>query len=231
MKTLLTSKKFTPEQEKVLSESDFSVSFIPFISIFPISQAKKNFKEYTLFVFTSENAVTHFTFEGISENVSFAAISGNTSLMLEKKIKRSPVFVGKNAHELAKNIVSSCSKLEKILFVSATKRRDELPKVLIENGYTFSEHSVYETKILAPRVNTLFDYYVFFSPSSVESFFKKNVLPQKATLIVIGATTEIALKQKTTLQIQKPNYPSRNSIVELLCEKKITKTPMNFKNS
>ena len=97
-------------------------------------------------------------------------------------------FIADNAFDLANFLI--LAKPNKVIFFCGNLRREELPVLLAENGISVEEHIVYETTLLNPEFSQKFDGILFFSPSGVRSFCKKN--KPDAVAFCLGNTTAIS---------------------------------------
>lgn len=89
------------------------------------------------------------------------------------------------------------SQSKTITFCCGNIRRDELPDMLRNAGVTVNEIVVYETHETPKPLIGTYDGVMFFSPSSVRSFFNGNTLPASTICFAIGHTTGAALQERT----------------------------------
>ncbi|MEP6927894.1 MAG: uroporphyrinogen-III synthase [Ginsengibacter sp.] len=170
-------------------------------------------------VFTSMNGVT-----AVEKLLSFKPLwkifcIGNTTKKLVEKIFGEANISGdaENANLLAEKIIAD-SSIKKIIFFCGDQRREELPAKLKKNKIDIEEFTVYKT-IETPQVlSKQYDGILFFSPSAVKSFFKKNSIDNNTKSFAIGFTTANALK----LFIQQPviiaEKPGKENLINLAIE-------------
>lgn len=93
------------------------------------------------------------------------------------------------------------SQSKNITFCCGNIRRDELPDMLRNAGITVNEIVVYETHETPKPLSGTYDGIMFFSPSSVRSFFTSNALPANTICFAIGHTTGAALQERTASNV------------------------------
>ena len=127
------------------------------------------------------------------------------------------------ASDLAE-IISLIYAKESFTFFSGNLRRDVLPKTLKENGITFNEIEVYETKITSKKITHKLDGILFFSPSAVESYLKLNTIKEEICFC-IGETTAEALENKKIKNIIIADKPSVENVIAEVLEYSSPLTP------
>lgn len=70
---------------------------------------------------------------------------------------------------------------------------DIIPNFLNQENVVFEKIVVYENQSQPKEIKKDYEAYLFFSPSGVNSFFEKNLLPKNSITIAIGGTTAKAL--------------------------------------
>ena len=212
---ILSTKKLLPNQKQKLLNANFTVIEEDFIETniknFELSKVNNNL------IFTSQNAVQsilqHPKCEDLKSKDVFS-IGMKTKDLLTENGFNVVAYTG-YAADLAE-IISLIYSEESFTFFSGNLRRDVLPNTLKENGITFNEIEVYETKITSKKVTKKVDGILFFSPSAVESYFKMNTIKDE-TCFCIGETTAEALENKKVKTIVIADKPSvENVIAEVL---------------
>ena len=212
---ILSTKKLLPNQKQELVDSNFTVIEEDFIETniknFELSKVNNNL------IFTSQNAVQsilqHPKCEDLKSKDVFS-IGMKTKDLLTENGFNVVAYTG-YAADLAE-IISLIYSEESFTFFSGNLRRDVLPNTLKENGITFNEIEVYETKITSKKITKKLDGILFFSPSGVESYFKMNTIKDE-TCFCIGETTAEALENKKVKTIVIADKPSvENVIAEVL---------------
>lgn len=212
---ILSTKKLLPNQMQELLDANFIVIEEDFIETniknFELSKVNNNL------IFTSQNAVQsilqHPKCEDLKSKDVFS-IGMKTKDLLTENGFNVIAYTG-YAADLAE-IISLIYSKETFTFFSGNLRRDVLPNTLKENGITFNEIEVYETKITSKKITKKLDGILFFSPSAVESYFKMNTIKDE-TCFCIGETTAEALENKKVKTIVIADKPSvENVITEVL---------------
>ena len=233
---ILSTKKLSPNQKQELLDANFTVieeDFIEtniknfeFSSFGGVSEGRGGLKINKNLIFTSQNAVQsilqHPKCEDLKSKDVFSVGMKTKDLLTENGFN--VVAYTGYAADLAE-IISLIYSRETFTFFSGNLRRDVLPETLKENGITFNEIEVYETKITSKKISSPnlskgkengFDGILFFSPSAVESYFKTNTIKDE-TCFCIGETTAEALENKKVKTIVIANKPSvENVIAEVL---------------
>ena len=213
---ILSTKKLLPNQKQVLLEANFIVIEEDFIETniknFELSKVNDNL------IFTSQNAVQsilqHPKCEDLKSKDVFS-IGMKTKDLLTENGFNVVAYTG-YAADLAE-IISLIYSEESFTFFSGNLRRDVLPNTLKENGITFNEIEVYETKITSKKVTKKLDGILFFSPSAVESYFKMNTIKDE-TCFCIGETTAEALENKKVKTIVIADKPSVENVIAEVVE-------------
>ena len=212
---IVSTKKLLPNQKQELVDANFTVIEEDFIETniknFELSKVNNNL------IFTSQNAVQsilqHPKCEDLKSKDVFS-IGMKTKDLLTENGFNVIAYTG-YAADLAE-IISLIYSKETFTFFSGNLRRDVLPNTLKENGITFNEIEVYETKITSKKITKKLDGILFFSPSAVESYFKMNTIKDE-TCFCIGETTAEALENKKVKTIVIADKPSvENVITEVL---------------
>ncbi|WP_395065590.1 uroporphyrinogen-III synthase [Flavobacterium sp.] len=208
---ILSTKKLLPNQKQELLDANFTVVEEDFIETniknFELSKINKNL------IFTSQNAVQsilqHPKCEDLKSKDVFS-IGMKTKDLLTENGFNVVAYTG-YAADLAE-IISLIYSEETFTFFSGNLRRDVLPETLKENGITFNEIEVYETKITSKKITKKLDGILFFSPSAVESYFKMNTIKDE-TCFCIGETTAEALENNKIKNIVIADKPSVENVI------------------
>lgn len=213
---ILSTKKLLPNQKQELVDANFTVIEEDFIETniknFELSKINNNL------IFTSQNAVQsilqHPKCEDLKSKDVFS-IGMKTKDLLTENGFNVVAYTG-YAADLAE-IISLIYSEESFTFFSGNLRRDVLPNTLKENGITFNEIEVYETKITSKKITKKLDGILFFSPSAVESYFKMNTIKDE-TCFCIGETTAEALENKKVKTIVIADKPSVDNVINEVIE-------------
>jgi uroporphyrinogen-III synthase len=179
---------------------------------------------YADIAFTSANAVEMLNRYMVAEdtghiiNWNVYCISGKTKRAVQAAGFLPDVISGEgaNAAELAQVILDS--HVKQLIFFCGNRRRDELPAMLRKNGVVVSEVVVYETVEQPAAVQETYDAVLFFSPSSVQSFFSANELPARTVCFAIGPTTASSLKTFTGNVIRSSVAPDPKELITEVAE-------------
>ena len=213
---ILSTKRLLPSQKQVVLDANIDLTDEDFIETniknFELSKVNNNL------IFTSQNAVQsilqHPKCEDLKSKDVFS-IGMKTKDLLTENGFNVIAYTG-YAADLAE-IISLIYSEESFTFFSGNLRRDVLPNTLKENGITFNEIEVYETKITSKKVTNKVDGILFFSPSSVESYFKMNTMKDE-TCFCIGETTAEALENKKVKTIVIADKPSVENVIAEVVE-------------
>lgn len=223
---VLSTKKLDPSIIEYAKQNNIDIIEQEFISIKPIftEDKQKQIIELTKsgiqhIVFTSSNAVTAFekylqagdTFDLV--NWKAFCLSGKTkeAILNSSYLGINIIGEAENAPELAKKIIEQ--KIEEIIFFCGDKRRDELPSLLQQAGTKVHEIIVYKTVETPIVAANDFDAILFFSPSSVKSFFSVNQIKRNTICFAIGQTTADSIADFTDNKIITSEFPSQEMII------------------
>ena len=171
-------------------------------------------------VFTSMNAVEAVAAQLEDHQPDWTIYTmGNTSQQLVKKYFGAQAIAGtaNNASELAE-LIAEDGYAKEVIFFCGDQRRDELPDFLRKNEMEVYEIEVYKTIATPHKLNMHFDGILFFSPSSVESFFSVNKLSSQTILFAIGNTTANTIKKYAENKIIISDAPGKENLVEEMIE-------------
>lgn len=166
-------------------------------------------------VFSSKNAV-----EAVAECIrtkkpiwKVYCIGKTTSSLVKQFFGEDVVTVtADNAITLAERII--LNKEQEVYFFCGDKRRDELPDLLKQNNILVNEIEVYTTTILQHKLEKDYNAVLFFSPSALQGFFKKNSVKDGAVLFAIGNTTAEEIKKFSSNMIIVSDKPNKKELIE-----------------
>ncbi len=217
---------------------NIKIDFRPFIHIEPIDikefrKQKIDILSHTAVIFTSRNAVDHY-FRLCKENkvemppdMKYFCISEQTANYLQKYIviRKRKIFTGsKTAADLIE--ILKKHKNEKYIFPCSNIRKDDIPKFLQDNGYTYSEAVIYKTVAsdLSDLADVNYDVIAFFSPSGINSLFVNfpEFKQNNTRIAAFGPTTSKAVRDaglKLDIEAPMPNAPSMTGAIEVYIKK------------
>lgn len=218
-----------PLPEALIEEAkqkDIWVDEISFIETEPLrsvevqQEIEQALIKITTVVFTSMNAVEAVAAEidGIIPQWKIYCIGQTTQQLVKKYFNENAIAAtADSALELAEKIVED-AQTDEVTFFCGDQRRDELPDYLVENDIDVNEIVVYRTMAVQQKIEK--DYYgiLFFSPSAVYSFFKKNKPDDQTLYFAIGNTTATAIKKYTKNKIIIATEPGKENLVRLAIE-------------
>lgn len=172
--------------------------------------------QFATVVFTSMNAVESVTgmLDGHIPNWNIYCIGYRTKELIEKYFGETAIAgTADSAMELAELIIEE-DATDEVVFFCGDQRRQELPSKLHEHNINVIEITVYQTIPINHTIEKEYDGVVFFSPSAVDSFFKKNKLPAKTIVFAIGITTEQTIRKYCSNKIIVSRLPGKEKLVE-----------------
>lgn len=217
---------------------DLKIDFRKFIEIDPVDskefrKQKVNILDHTAVIFTSRNAVDHFfrlateTKVEVPADMKYFCVSEQTANYLQKYIviRKRKIFVGERTAQDLFGVMKKHKK-EKFLFPCSDIRKDDIPTFLEENGYTWSEVTIYRTVAsdLSDLTDVYYDILAFFSPSGIKSLFDNfpDFEQNKTRIAAFGPTTAQAVRDAgliLDIQAPMPNAPSMTGALELYIKK------------
>lgn len=171
--------------------------------------------EQAAVVFTSMNAVESVTgmLDGFIPTWRIYCIGFKTKELITSYFGADAIAgTADNASELADTIIEH-EEYDEIIFFCGNQRRDALPRKLRKLDIDVNEIVVYETITVHHTVDKKYDGILFFSPSAVESFFKKNVLPKTTVVFAIGNTTAETVHKRCPNKILISDQPGKDELV------------------
>ncbi|MDN5204019.1 uroporphyrinogen-III synthase [Fulvivirgaceae bacterium BMA10] len=217
---------------------NLKIDFRPFIQVDPISvkefrKQKIDILNHTAVIFTSRNAVDHF-FRLCTESkiempsdMKYFCISEQTANYLQKYIviRKRKIFTGtRTALDLIE--ILKKHRNEKYIFPCSNIRKNDIPDFLKNEGYNFTEATIYKTVAsdLSDLADVNYDIIAFYSPSGINSLFVNFPdFKQNATRIAaFGPTTAKAVRDAgldLDIEAPLPNAPSMTGALELYIKK------------
>lgn len=211
---IYSTKSFTEGQrllfhEKVVAESSDFIK-ISLNRIHP--RHLKN--EIENVVITSKNAVESLVTNYSAAELQFKniyCVGRRTKRLVEKRIGK--VKHSENsAKKLADYLVEYMEGAEVTYFCSDL-RLDDLPTILTDNNIKVNEIEAYQTKYDALEVDENVEGAMFYSPSTVQSFIKKN--KGETIAFCIGETTATEAKKHFS-DVRVAKLPTVESVIELV---------------
>ena len=171
-------------------------------------------------VFTSMNAVDAVVTwqEGQQPDWVIYCIGNTTKQLVKENFGANSVAgTAASAAELAEKIVEE-HDIAEVIFFCGDQRREELPAILSNNNIDVQEIVVYQTIPVHHKIEKQYAGILFFSPSAVESFFKKNKLTAQTILFAIGNTTATEIKKYTNNKIIISDEPGKENLVRQMMD-------------
>ncbi|AYZ14580.1 uroporphyrinogen-III synthase [Chryseobacterium arthrosphaerae] len=219
MKILFTKNIDHNIISKELGE-DTGVDCIEVIKTKPIMIGPFELKNYSL-IFTSVNGVTSFFKNRFKPNEDFTAKNYNKIYCVGEKTKRAlrkhgfgTFKVLKNAETLSRFIIGNCQH-EQFLHFCGNLAINVLDKDLPLQNISYKKITIYNTEEINPLIPEKYHAAVFFSPSGVRSFARRNSL-NGMKLFSIGETTSGELRNYTQEKIFTSEENTLTSIFELI---------------
>lgn len=216
-KTNVYSTKTLTEGQVQLLSNDIFVKSNDAIKIslnrIPLAVLKAPIKNV---VITSKNAVEAILTNCPAEDLQFEniyCVGRRTKLMVEKRIGK-VTHSENNAKDLANHLVEFLEGTEVTYFCSDL-RLDYLPMILSENKIKVNEIEAYQTKYDAIEVDKNIEGVMFYSPSTVQSYIKKN--HANGIAFCIGESTALEAK-KHFKDVRVAKVPTVESVIELVNE-------------
>lgn len=153
--------------------------------------------EHVTAVFTSASAVNAIAQYAANATWEVFCLAGATQDMIKQKLPYTTIKgTAANASELADTIVKT-PKIKRVHFFCGDLHLPRLPQILADNHIDVVKYIVYKTQLTPVAINKHYDGIAFYSPSAVESFLSKNILPENTFAFCIGPTTAHALNGYT----------------------------------
>jgi len=187
---VLSTKKLSATQQELFH--NVNISLKEYNAILTEELPFKSVGEIENAIVTSQTTARILIRSKASIKKVFCVGEKTASMMTKSGYK--VVEISKKASVLAEFIVKK-HKNDSFLFFCGKRRRDELPKVLLENKINFTEEILYQTNLNSQEFKENFDGVLFFSPSGVESYMQENSL-ENSIAFCIGETTAAVIKEE-----------------------------------
>lgn len=213
---ILSTKKLLASQKRLFVDAKIVLSQSDFIATQPVEFDLKKVNESL--IFTSQNGI-----QSVIQHPQFNKIKNRKVFCVGLKSKELLIANGCNVVAYAENAADLAEAIslvyshDSFTFFSGNLRRDELPFTLKKAKVDFNEIQVYET-ILTPKKNTIKQNGIlFFSPSAIESYLKKNSITDEVCFC-IGKTTGKELVKKKVSKIVMAPQPTVEALIEIVID-------------
>lgn len=206
-------------------QAGWEAIIIPFITVelllnfaVEISDSSE-LKHSDAFVFTSKNAVKAMATTDIFNQYKdryFFAVGESTAQELHKQGVNAIIPPSPNSISLAQFILEKYAGIQQLSYFCGNLRKDDLPQEFKKEGKLLHEMIVYNTKMQEIKTNEHYDAIVFYSPSAVKAYFKKNVLVDNSIVLSIGPITSSELRNYYQGEILEAKSPDTDSMISLL---------------
>lgn len=205
---ILATKKLAQNQKQYLLNAGFKVIDEDFIHIQPITFEIKNTND--ILIFTSQNAVLNVLAykEKLIHKPAICVGEKTKQLLLENGF--SVVCFHLDASELIKHVENEYLN-NSFTFFCGTSRLNTIPDFLNRKNIKHQIIEVYETLETPVKLASKMDGILFFSPSGVSSYIKKNKITNEMCFC-IGSTTASAV-ERITKNIVIANHPSVENVI------------------
>ncbi|MET3034783.1 uroporphyrinogen-III synthase [Chryseobacterium sp. NRRL B-14859] len=219
MKILFTKNIDPAIISRALGE-DIVADCVEVIKTTPMIISPFDLKNYSL-IFTSVNGVKAFFKNRFQPNEDFTAKNYNKIYCVGEKTKKElrkngfgTFKVLKNADLLSQFIIGHCQH-EQFLHFCGNLAINVLDKDLPLQNIKYKKVTIYNTEEINPLITEKYHAAVFFSPSGVRSFAKRNSL-ENMKLVSIGETTSGELRNYTQQEIFTSEDNNLASILSLV---------------
>ena len=165
--------------------------------------------------FNSKNGIIslsdHF-WTTLSSNYKIGVTGKGTAEKLQEKNIR-PDFIGdtsKGTSDVGQHFFST-HRPKSVWFPISNRSNKTIQKQALDKE-TIIETVSYTTILKATKLQKDYDWYVFTSPSNVESFFSENEIPENASILAMGEQTEKKLKLYTNKPVILPKESSEQGL-------------------
>ncbi len=211
---VLSTKKLKTNQRQFLLNAGFSVLDADFIQITSVPFHLKTIP--SLLLFTSQNAV-----KSVMKNPDVLQLKGIPAICVGTKTRKlleengfKVVHSEEYAHELVPSL-TVVGRDKHIAFFAGNLRRNVLPDAMHKAGISFDEYRVYENQEKPMAIKASVDALLFFSPSGIKSFLKKNAIAQQVCFC-IGTTTADTLNGITRNIVIAGHQTVENVIIQCI---------------
>lgn len=202
--SVLSSKKIDKQFKKILRQENFNIYDYDFLSFSYLNKNKifekfdVNFKR-DIFIFTSVNAILALVSMikknyslSILYNIDVYCIDGKTSnLALDYWFNILATW--KDSIDLSKNIIKHLSKNDiysnNLIYLTSENHLKYMEDFLYDNGFLVNTINIYKKKLNSKKIDLDYDFILFFSPSTIDSFLEKNQLKINSIVVCIWKTT------------------------------------------
>lgn len=144
-----------------------------------------------------------------------ACIDGKTSEAVAEWLGENAIVAqGIDAKRLLIALEEECP--ENWLFFCGKQRLPAIPTGMKALGKCLTECVLYDTFALSPALPGYFNGYLFYSPSGVRSFFKKNTVAAGAVIIAIGYTTAKVVYEYSGNELLIADQPTPHTMIDTL---------------
>lgn len=175
-------------------------------------------QSFDVVFFSSPRSVEYFFSENyLNSDCKIACVGrGTASALMEYKIK--PDFIGENSSDpesVGKEFVYWLG--DRVVLFPVSKRSSNIIFSCVPVNQRIK--IICYDNILTPQEINPHDWYVFTSPSNVESFLLKNAIPPSAQTIAWGKTTAAYMRSQSIEPTYTLQDSSEEALVALLLEK------------
>ncbi|GEP96546.1 uroporphyrinogen-III synthase [Chitinophaga cymbidii] len=217
---ILSTKPLSAELVQQAAAQGIVVSEKAFIEVRPAltaasgKRSREILQNGGVIVFTSPNAVRIVA--EITENMDAVVycIQGATREAVEQHFPNARIAGTAADSKALATLVLQNSTITFVVFFCGNIRRNELPDMLRSRNVDVEEILVYETLETPAQLTETYDGLLFFSPSSVSSFFSGNTLPAQTVCFAIGHTTAAALRKVTENKVVVSTEPSVDALLQ-----------------
>lgn len=213
-KIVYSTKKLSEAQKKLLPRT-IEIYDSDFIKIRFNRIAPKVMKEeIENVVITSQNGVESILNSFTKSEIKFKnifCVGRRTKKMIETSIGK-VTYVAKNAKQLAEYLVKNLKNKEVTYFCSDI-RMEILPAYLHQKNIQLTEIEAYKTMLSPLKIADDVSGVLFYSPSGIESYLKKNE-PNKIAFCIGESTADVAKKYFKNVQVA--NLPDVESLLTLV---------------
>ena len=212
--TVFSTKKLSEAQKKLLPRT-IEVLDSDFIKIrFNRISPKVMKQEIENVVITSQNGVDSILNSFTRNEIKFKnifCVGRRTKNLIENNIGK-VTFTAKDAKQLAEYLAESLINKE-VTFFCSDVRLDILPAYLHAKNIIVNEVEAYKTTLSPVKIEDTIKGVLFYSPSGIESYLKKN--DTNRTAFCIGESTADFAK-KYFKNVEVSNLPSVEDLLELV---------------
>ena len=208
--TILSTIKLNKAQCELFSNNDIELLQYNFIKIAPLSFELP--KHNGSWIFTSRNAVdaVYSTSEKIKCNKMPHYCVGEKTKSVLVKNDQKVIKMSNNSLKLA-NFLKINHKNEKYIFCRGSIINKDFSDFFYTNEMSLNEIPVYKTELVPKKIECILDGIMFFSPSAIKSFMKKNTL-NNSECFCIGKTTS-AFAKNFSKKIHYSDKPSIDNVI------------------